>query len=236
MNRKSIDMKVLERLYCKENHTLKECAEILGVCDDTIAARLGDKVRPAGKHKGERSSVKARKNMSVAQLKAKKDYFQPNVPEGMRRCSSCKTILPIDMFGIKNRRGKVGYQHACKSCTKVMHAKSRAKHIESRRNKGREYAMAHKEENRIRNKERGLRLKIECFKAYGGCRCACCGVEHLIFLTIDHINGGGSKHRKRLTNNIYKVLKDQGYPPGYRVLCFNCNWAEYNGGCPHGVE
>jgi hypothetical protein len=33
-------------------------------------------------------------------------------------------------------------------------------------------------------------------------------------------------------------LKKRGYPPGYRVLCFNCNRGRYlNGGvCPHEIE
>jgi hypothetical protein len=78
--------------------------------------------------------------------------------------------------------------------------------------------------------------------AYGGV-CACCGTAELKFLTIDHINGGGNQHRKELVatgmgNNFYPWLKDRGYPPGYRVLCFNCNWAvgHYNRICPHQEE
>jgi hypothetical protein len=48
-------------------------------------------------------------------------------------------------------------------------------------------------------------------------------------LTIDHINGKGASERKTLGsqargNGFYYWLKNHGYPEGYQVLCFNCNW------------
>ena len=39
-----------------------------------------------------------------------------------------------------------------------------------------------------------------------GRRCACCGECNPIFLTIDHINGGGRKHRKEIGNKINRWL------------------------------
>jgi hypothetical protein len=33
-----------------------------------------------------------------------------------------------------------------------------------------------------------------------------------------------------------EVMLDRNHaqnPPGFRVLCFNCNYAEFRGGCPH---
>jgi hypothetical protein len=44
-------------------------------------------------------------------------------------------------------------------------------------------------------------------------------------LTVDHIDGGGSRHRKQIGNgHTYRWLKKHNYPSGYQVLCFNCNW------------
>lgn len=46
-------------------------------------------------------------------------------------------------------------------------------------------------------------------------------------LTIDHINGGGAKHRKQLGNSasrFYRWLIKHNYPEGYQVLCMNCEW------------
>lgn len=80
----------------------------------------------------------------------------------------------------------------------------------------------------------GTKLKSNCVNAYGG-KCECCGETELIFLAIDHINGGGSKHRKEVGagEQFYRWLRNQKYPKGYRVLCHNCNWASHWGICPH---
>ena len=65
--------------------------------------------------------------------------------------------------------------------------------------------------------------------------CACCGEVMMEFLSIDHVNGGGGKHRKEIGSaNVYRWLRRQGYPDGFRVLCHNCNQAMGNFGyCPH---
>jgi len=77
-------------------------------------------------------------------------------------------------------------------------------------------------------------LRASVIEAYGG-KCDCCGETHIEFLVIDHIDGGGRQHRKSLGSYIYKWLRDQGYPAGFRVLCHNCNCAfAYYGSCPHG--
>lgn len=94
----------------------------------------------------------------------------------------------------------------------------------------------------IRNNRK---LKIEVFSAYGGCECACCGEKRLEFLTIDHVNNDGAAHRRKLFGEsrqiggarFYRVLKRQGFPVGFRVLCFNCNIARgFYGQCPHEQE
>ena len=80
-------------------------------------------------------------------------------------------------------------------------------------------------------------MKIRVMRHYsdGVPQCACCGEQHIEFLTIDHINGGGRKHRKEMpTTNIYLWLIKHKFPKGFRVLCMNCNFAygifKY---CPH---
>lgn len=68
---------------------------------------------------------------------------------------------------------------------------------------------------------------------YGG-KCACCGETQYEFLSIDHVDGGGAKHRKEVGTNIGLWLKRNGYPVGFRVLCHNCNQAiGFYGFCPH---
>jgi hypothetical protein len=66
--------------------------------------------------------------------------------------------------------------------------------------------------------------------------CACCAESTLGFLTRDHLKSGGRAHRRQYsgTLGVYRELKRRGFPPGYRVLCFNCNLARGSyGTCPH---
>lgn len=83
-------------------------------------------------------------------------------------------------------------------------------------------------------------LKLLVFEKYGGARCACCEETHMEFLSIDHINGDGTAHRKLIgwvAGNIYGWLKKNGFPSGFRVLCMNCNFAlGHVGYCPHERE
>jgi hypothetical protein len=89
--------------------------------------------------------------------------------------------------------------------------------------------------------KRRLATRIETFTAYGG-KCSCCGESHQEFLTIDHINGGGTKHRREIGAGegvrFYRWLKQQGFPQNdYQCLCMNCNHAiGLQGYCPHDRE
>lgn len=73
-------------------------------------------------------------------------------------------------------------------------------------------------------------LKHEVLSHYSGGapQCAICGFSDIRALEIDHINGGGQKHRRETGlhggGSFYRWLKQQGYPEGFRVLCRNCNW------------
>ena len=88
-----------------------------------------------------------------------------------------------------------------------------------------------------RRQSRYRRIKDEVFATYGGYVCACCGETIKKFLTIDHINNDGKQHRQRVGKSrvLYYWLHDNGFPPGFQVLCFNCNCGrQLNGGvCPH---
>lgn len=82
--------------------------------------------------------------------------------------------------------------------------------------------------NLSRSQKNRLRLRFEVLRYYGGesPKCAICGVGYIECLSIDHINGGGSKHKKTgKFTDLTRWLKKHGFPPGYRVLCHNCNQA-----------
>lgn len=102
------------------------------------------------------------------------------------------------------------------------------------------YRDTNKEEINYKNKKyrREYRRLVLSHYSNGKFECNCCGIDIEQFLTIDHINGGGNKHRKetktRGGHHFYFWLKSNDYPEGYQVLCFNCNMASgHYGQCPH---
>ena len=117
----------------------------------------------------------------------------------------------------------------CKQCYSIYRAINKKKISASRK----QYYQDHAEEEKARARQGTLDIKVETFNAYGGCRCVECGIEDIDVLTIDHINGGGNKHRKELGlssggSQFYKILRKQNFPgkDKYRVLCFNCQFVE----------
>jgi hypothetical protein len=93
-----------------------------------------------------------------------------------------------------------------------------------------------------RAQESHMKLKQEVITAYGG-SCVCCGEDWLPFLVLDHINGGGSKHRQQIetetgSRNLYAWVKRNKYPKGIQVLCANCNMAKGSKGhkCIHELQ
>jgi len=82
--------------------------------------------------------------------------------------------------------------------------------------------------------------RLELIELYGG-KCDCCGETIQEFLTIDHIQGGGTTERKRLSSyaiyadaiEMFKENEEEARKI-YRLLCYNCNCAiGAYGYCPH---
>ena len=109
------------------------------------------------------------------------------------------------------------------------------------RDQQKEYEDSVRPQLRERHNKHYQQVKGETFAHYGGPKCECCGEEHIEFLSIDHIEGDGASHRAtangsaRNGKNLYYWLKKNGFPPGFRVLCMNCNFSlGHHGYCPHG--
>ena len=87
---------------------------------------------------------------------------------------------------------------------------------------------------RMRDYNRSIRH--QALAAYGA-RCECCGLTEEAFLTIDHIDGAA--HRRysqapRAGTELYHWVRREDFPPGFRVMCWNCNNAVgHYGRCPH---
>lgn len=118
------------------------------------------------------------------------------------------------------------------------------KHKEEIRKKRREYHNTHKQEEAAQTRAyreshknelklyRSLYhqaynplLKLEAVTHYGNGKPVCvkCGYDDIRALSIDHVNGGGAQHRRKLHNyNMYAWLKRNNYPDGFQTLCRNC--------------
>lgn len=107
-----------------------------------------------------------------------------------------------------------------------------------------EYYLKHRKPWNERNRDRmrandrryRLRVRYALLKMYGEV-CACCGEANKDFLSVDHINGDGTAHRrnfKGVSNSMYRALLKEKRDD-IQILCFNCNLGrERNGGiCPH---
>jgi transposase-like protein len=101
-----------------------------------------------------------------------------------------------------------------------------------------------KEKAAASRKRYSQKLRHEVFKHYCGgkephCQCPGCKVNYTEFLQLDHLNGDGAVHKKANklgtgADQLWRWVRDHGYPPGFQVLCCNCNHAKGNklAACP----
>lgn len=149
-----------------------------------------------------------------------------------KACSKCGAEKPISAFH-KRTDSKDGRQSQCADCARARVNTYYRTPKEQARKKA--YNAANKDKHARQAKEYRRKLFRDAMEAYGGVRCACCGETEWHFLSIDHINNDGAEHRRSVGRNLHLWLKQSNYPPGFQVLCHNCNIGKRrNGGvCPH---
>jgi hypothetical protein len=107
--------------------------------------------------------------------------------------------------------------------------------VQSNRAKAAKWQAANPEKRRGHRRKYRESIRDAVFDHYGR-TCACCGEDEIRFLTIDHKNGGGRKHRAEVGRgaDFHRWLRDNGFPPEFQTLCYNCNCAKgFFGKCPH---
>ena len=129
----------------------------------------------------------------------------------------------------------------CESCLAQSRARNRAwlkKQKEdgkcqvcARDSKGEQYCHVCKEMRRAK-RAADKNLVIQKY----GSKCACCDESTREFLSIVRIEPVG--HFKKRKLGLNRKLIKEGFPPGYRVLCWSCNCSRnvLGGECEHDLE
>lgn len=132
-------------------------------------------------------------------------------------CTRCNTLRPTVDWS-KSNQNKDGLHGVCRICARETNMAWYKRHRDERLPKIRKNSV-----------DRRRRLKLEVLTHYGAAlgkpMCVTCGEERLPCLTVDHINGGGSEHRRSLgSKNICQWLKGENFPSGFQTLCMNCQF------------
>ena len=122
----------------------------------------------------------------------------------LKRCRKCGVILTTENWKIYDKN------HSSYMC------------IECRKLKDKRYYITSPDYHKKQLGRYHMRRSAVIFH-YGN-QCKICGEDDYTKLTIDHINGGGSQHRREMTTSITDYLYNNSVDrDGYQILCYNCN-------------
>jgi len=92
----------------------------------------------------------------------------------------------------------------------------------------RKYRQTHQAQHQEYCRQYMLKLRMSVLQHYcnGDLKCNYCGESRIECLQLDHINNDGYIQRKKMGHRatFYLWLIENNYPPGYQILCANCNW------------
>ncbi len=153
--------------------------------------------------------------------------FAPRT-EGDKICPRCGEARSVAEFN-RNKQMSDGLASWCKRCC-VQHAKQWV-------DENREYYLAsqkkwhhqHREKQNLKRAERRKGVWKKAIEAYGGAHCSWpgCTETRLDCLSLDHVSQDGAEQRRKgeaSQDGLYRQLKENDWPPGFRVLCRNHNW------------
>ncbi len=158
----------------------------------------------------------------------------------MKTCPKCGITKNVSDF-YSHIGHSSGLSSSCKECIKkylnsrYLIIRDDPKYKKRVKDYGRKWQERNKENRRIKIQNNHKSQRQICIEHYGR-SCACCGESTYEFLSIDHIDGGGGKHRKQTNGHTQRWLIKNNFPPGFRILCHNCNQAlGHYGYCPHKI-
>lgn len=166
----------------------------------------------------------------------------------MKKCYKCQQSLSFERFS-KNKSKPDGLATECKDCKKTQDKLYSEKNVEKLKLNKQKYYLNNRDviieksckyakDNPIRHNEKGKiakeKNKFKVFSHYcqGDIKCQYCNQNDIDVLSIDHVNGDGAEHRKKINskggNNFHRWLKKNNFPDGFQILCFNCNFKKRN--------
>lgn len=150
-----------------------------------------------------------------------------------KRCRRCGTPLRDDNWYPADR---TGHHNTCINCKRDYGHKQYLIHRDEAIRRTKVWSRTHvPQRNRISQRYRQT-IKLEVMQHYSGKvipECANPYGQHkepytdIRALSIDHIEGGGTRHLKTIgsgTGKFYAWLKRNHFPPNFRVLCMNCQF------------
>ena len=154
-----------------------------------------------------------------------------------KTCTKCARVLPLSEFFKKLD----GITSQCKTCIKENNLTRyrnvyalKPEFMERMRAQGKKWHSENKDRAHLRTNANHRALRQRCLSHYGG-ECGGGGELRYEFLSLDHVGGGGNSHRiKTGAKKMAAWCVRNKFPPGFRVLCHNCNMAiGFYGYCPH---
>lgn len=146
----------------------------------------------------------------------KKEYFETRY----------KTHLSKGLCGCGGN--KLPQRSKCERCVKT----------------AKDYYIRHKESISSHSSQYAAKIRTKVMSLYGD-KCVCCGETYTGFLVLDHVIGGGTRHRSLVDkvygrgSNFYKWILRYYHNTGtlpneqLQILCSNCNMAKgINAKCP----
>jgi hypothetical protein len=143
---------------------------------------------------------------------------------GQMHCLNCRPIVQREYAREQN---KAYYR---RNPRKVMES------IKRTRAKRPDYYREQSRRNQAKRRER-IRQEVLSYYSAGTLKCACCRETEIDFLTVDHMYGKGTEHRREAGSYVYQWLYHTGFPPGFQILCANCNMSKgKHGACVHATK
>lgn len=151
----------------------------------------------------------------------------------MKTCSVCGESKPITNFN-KKGTGPNGTEYRdtkCRQCQRKERTESNLCVTCGRQNAPKRKQCSYCLDISNKSTKKRARLDRQAAFEHYGTKCAYCGEEEEIFLTIDHIENNGAEHRKGINgknrgHNLPTWLRRNDYPTGFQTLCYNCNCAK----------